>query len=210
MAEPPSSVQDRQLADSTRDGLSHSRSWLHVKSNAPEIARDLELYGEMHRFIPILAHARGARCREVIARHHPRRYGQTKYGISRTLRVILDLMTVKYILDFFASPMKLFGGVGLGCTAIALLTIVATTAMKIIGRVDMTGNPLLLLAVCAMLAAIQFFSLGLLGEVNTHIYYSNPERRPFAIRTCWNIGSQPRTCTPVECDRKAEHDRKAA
>ena len=78
-----------------------------------EIARELELYGEMHRFIPILAHARGARCAEVVTKHHPRRHGKTKYGIGRTSRVILDLITVKYMLSYFASPMKLFGKIGL-------------------------------------------------------------------------------------------------
>src|SRR5213076_2273203 len=78
-----------------------------LKAMRREIADELELYGEMHRFIPILAHQRGARCVEVVTRHHPRRFGKTKYGISRTLRVVLDLITVKYMLDYFASPMKL-------------------------------------------------------------------------------------------------------
>ncbi len=175
-----------------------------LKAMRTEIARDIELYGEMHRFIPILAHARGARCCEVVARHHPRRHGQTKYGISRTLRVILDLITVKYILDYFASPMKLFGGVGLGCSAVALLTLVATIGMKQLGNVDMTGNPLLLLAVGAMIAAIQFFSLGLLGEVNARIYYSHPERRPYAVRACWNMESR------ASEDAVEQHGRRAA
>ena len=86
-----------------------------LKAIRREIAHELELYGEMHRFIPILAHRRGARCVEVVTRHHPRRFGQTKYGISRTIRVLLDLITVKYMLDYFASPMKLFGRIGLAC-----------------------------------------------------------------------------------------------
>ena len=78
-----------------------------------EVAKSLRLYGEMHRFIPILAHQRGARCVEVVTRHHPRRFGTSKYGISRTFRVVLDLLTVKYILDYYASPMKLFGLLGI-------------------------------------------------------------------------------------------------
>src|SRR3954470_11815625 len=86
-----------------------------LKAIRRDIARELELYGEMHRFIPILAHQRGARCVEVETRHHPRRFGRTKYGISRTFRVVLDLITVKYMLDYFASPMKLFGQIGLAC-----------------------------------------------------------------------------------------------
>ena len=86
-----------------------------LKAIRREIAQDLELYGEMHRFIPILAHWRGARCAEVVTNHRPRRFGKTKYGISRTLRVVLDLITVKYMLDYSASPMKLFGMLGFGC-----------------------------------------------------------------------------------------------
>ncbi|MEE2642814.1 MAG: glycosyltransferase family 2 protein, partial [Planctomycetota bacterium] len=78
-----------------------------------DIARELELYGEMHRFIPILADRQGARCVEMETHHRPRQFGETKYGLGRTSRVILDLLTVKYILSYFASPMKFFGKVGL-------------------------------------------------------------------------------------------------
>ncbi len=111
---------------------------------------------------------------EVVTRHHARQHGQTKYGISRTLRVILDLMTVKYILTYSASPMKLFGAVGLCCVLFSGLSLVGTAGMKLLGGVDMTGNPLLLFTAFAMMAAIQFFSLGLLGEVNARIYYRQP------------------------------------
>ena len=95
-----------------------------------EIARELELYGEMHRFIPILAHARGARCAEVVTKHHPRRHGKTKYGIGRTSRVILDLITVKYMLSYFASPMKLFGKIGLWAGMVALVCAPCGTGVR--------------------------------------------------------------------------------
>jgi len=159
-----------------------------LKAIRREIAVELELYGEMHRFIPILADQRGARCVEVVTRHHPRRFGQTKYGLSRTLRVLLDLITVKYMLDYFASPMKLFGRFGLGCLAVALLAGLATAAMKLASGTDMTGNPLMLLAVLGTIAAIQFFSLGLLGEVNARIYYGSQPRQNYAIREVLNCG----------------------
>lgn len=152
-----------------------------------EIAQELELYGEMHRFIPILAHQRGARCTEVVTRHHPRRFGKTKYGISRTFRVLLDLVTVKYLVDYFASPMKLFGGIGMACAGVGLLAGIMTLAMKIIGGVDMTGNPLLLLTVLASLATLQFLSLGLLGEVNARIYYTTQPKQNYAIRELLNF-----------------------
>ena len=161
-----------------------------LKAIRREVAQELELYGEMHRFIPILAHQRGARCVEVVTRHHPRRFGRSKYGISRTLRVILDLLTVKYVLDYFASPMKLFGWLGLLCGAAGMAAGAATVAMKLIGRVDMTGNPLLLLAVFSCMMGIQFFSLGLLGEVCARIYYGMESKQNYAVRELINFPAQ--------------------
>ena len=153
-----------------------------LKAIRREIAHDLELYGEMHRFIPILAHWRGARCVEVVTRHHPRRFGQTKYGLSRTFRVVLDLMTVKYMLDYSSSPMKLFGSIGLLCGLLMFASASAVGLMKAFGGVDMTGNPLLLLSVFSGLAGMQFFSLGLLGEVNARTYFGMQDKQPYTIR----------------------------
>lgn len=162
-----------------------------LKAIRRDIAQELELYGEMHRFIPILAHARGARCVEVVTRHHARQFGRTKYGISRTFRVILDLITVKYLLSYFASPMKLFGAIGLAATSLALLALAGTIGMKVLYSVDMTGNPLLLLSVCGMVAGIQFFSLGLLGEVAARIYYRGADRQHYAVRELINFEPAP-------------------
>jgi glycosyltransferase involved in cell wall biosynthesis len=162
-----------------------------LKAMRREIAQELELYGEMHRFIPILAHARGARCAEVVVRHHPRRFGQTKYGISRTVRVVLDLITVKYMLDYFASPMKLFGRFGLAGIALGMLAGAVTVGMKFAGGVDMTGNPLLLLTVLSSMLGVQFLSLGLLGEVNARIYYATQPNQNYAIRELLNFDEEP-------------------
>lgn len=159
-----------------------------LKAIRREIAEELELYGEMHRFIPILAHQRGAKCVEVVTRHHPRRFGQTKYGLSRTVRVVLDLLTVKYMLDYFASPMKLFGRFGMACFGVAALAGLASVGMKLAVGTDMTGNPLALLAALGTMAAIQFFSLGLLGEVCARIYYGQERKQNYAIRELINCG----------------------
>ena len=158
-----------------------------LKAIRRDIAQELELYGEMHRFIPILAHQRGARCIEVVTRHHPRRFGKTKYGISRTLRVVLDLITVKYLLDYFASPMKLFGMIGILCGGMGGMAGLATLLMKLVGGVDMTGNPLMLLTILATVMSIQFLSLGLLGEVSARIYYSQGVKQHYAIRELINF-----------------------
>ena len=152
-----------------------------LKAVRRPIAQELELVGEMHRFIPILAHQRGARCVEVVTHHHARQFGRSKYGIARTIRVLLDLITVKFMLDYFSSPMKLFGKIGLGCGAMALGALVLTMAMKILAGVDMTGNPLLLFSVLSVMVGVQFLSLGLLGEISVRIYYDPRRRKPYAV-----------------------------
>ncbi len=186
----PSKIANRLISKST--GFPIHDLGCTLKAIRREIAVELELYGEMHRFIPILAHWRGARCVEVTARHHPRTLGETKYGIGRTVGVVLDLLTVMYMLNFFASPMKLFGRIGLLCGLVGGGGGVATVAMKLFGGVDMTGNPMLLLTVLGALLSIQFFSLGLLGETSARIYYNAPERKTYAIRTLVNFDQQPR------------------
>lgn len=173
-----------------------------LKAIRREIGQELELYGEMHRFIPILAHQRGARCVEVVTRHHPRRFGTSKYGISRTLRVVLDLMTVKYLLDYFASPMKLFGTLGLSCAALGSGLALTTVLMKIYGGIDMTGNPLLLMTAFSFMTALQFFSLGLLGEVAARIYYGAQAKQNYTVRELVNF-DEPNTIPNVTPRRAA-------
>jgi glycosyltransferase involved in cell wall biosynthesis len=157
-----------------------------LKAIRAEIARDLELYGEMHRFIPILAWQRGARCCEMEVRHHPRRFGKTKYGLSRVTRVLLDLATVKFLLSWLNSPMKLFGRLGVWSFSAGLASLSTTIAMKVLAGIDMTGNPLLLLAVMFWLSGMQLVSLGLLGEMTTRTYFDKQGRRPYVIQKIWN------------------------
>lgn len=190
----PSQIANWLIAKTTRFPIHDLGCTL--KAIRREIAQELELYGEMHRFIPILAHQRGARCLEMVTRHHPRRFGRSKYGFSRTVRVILDLVTVKYLLDYYASPMKLFGVLGLGCTFVGLLAGVATVMMKWVGQVDMTGNPLLLLTAFAWMAGLQFFSLGLLGEVCARIYYGSQPKQNYAVRELINFEDRQTLAAP--------------
>jgi hypothetical protein len=158
-----------------------------LKAMRREVAQDLQLYGEMHRFIPILAHWRGARCAEIVTRHHPRRFGQSKYGISRTTRVLLDLITVKYMTQYLTSPMKLFGKMGLFSVAVGVLAGIAAIGMKLAGGVDMTGNPLLLLGVFASFVGMQFLVLGMLGELGVRTYYECQNKQPYTIREMINF-----------------------
>jgi len=158
-----------------------------LKAIRTEIAQELQLYGEMHRFIPILAHWRGARCAEVVTNHHPRRFGTSKYGISRTTRVILDLMTVKYFIQYVVSPMKLFGSIGLISLLIGLVSGAATCWMKLEQGVDMTGNPLLLLTVMSMMMGAQFLFFGMLGELCSRIYFATQNQTNYTIRRTINF-----------------------
>lgn len=158
-----------------------------LKAVRTEIAQELQLYGEMHRFIPILAHWRGARCVEVITNHHPRRFGQSKYGISRTTRVILDLMTVKYFIQYVVSPMKLFGSIGLVCLVAAFLSGITTVWMKSAHGIDMTGNPLLLLTAMSVMMGVQFLFFGMLGELCSRIYFAANHQTNYTIRKTWNF-----------------------
>lgn len=163
-----------------------------LKAMRREIAGELRLYGEMHRFIPILAHWRGARCAEVVVRHHLRQAGRSKYGLSRTGRVLLDLITVNYMVRYQTSPMKLFGGMGLLSLLTGGAAAATTVAMKLRGT-DMTGNPLLLLTVFASLAGLQFLVLGILGEVAVRIYYESQDLAPYAVRSLVNF-DEPSDC----------------
>ncbi len=174
-----------------------------LKAMRREIAEELELYGEMHRFIPILAHWRGARCFEMVTTHHPRLFGKTKYGLSRTLRVVLDLLTVKYMLDYYSSPMKLFGRIAIGFLSLGTAMLVGTVAMKALGGMDMTGNPLLLVGAMLCIVSVQLFSVGLLGEANTRLYYGRNERRPFTIRRVVSSGREEQEPATISIRRAA-------
>ncbi len=176
----PSKIANRIISKTT--GFPIHDLGCTLKAIRREIAQELELYGEMHRFIPILAHRRGAKCVEVVTKHHARQFGETKYGIGRTTRVVLDLITVNFLLRYFDSPMKLFGRAGIWCGAVAAISGLATIGMKIFSGTDMTGNPLLTLTVLSIMVSLQFLSLGIIGEVCTRMYYSNSSNRHYAVR----------------------------
>ncbi len=158
-----------------------------LKAMRTEVARDIELYGEMHRFIPILAHQAGARSLEVVTNHRHRQFGTTKYGIGRTFRVVLDLITVKFMLKYFASPMKLFGKVGGIVGLIGGVSLLTALMMKVLGSHDLTGNPLILLGILSVILSVQFFSLGLIGEVCSRIYYSHRGNMTYRVRELVNF-----------------------
>jgi hypothetical protein len=147
-----------------------------------EVAKNIQLYGEMHRFIPAVASWMGVDIDEVVVSHRPRQEGQSKYGITRTLRVLLDLLTVKFLLNYSSRPLQIFGSVGflLGATGFVLGCYM--TWVKYGLSQPIAGRPLLLLAILLMFSGLQLVSLGLLGELLARLYHETRSRPAYAIR----------------------------
>lgn len=152
-----------------------------------DLAVALPLYGEMHRFIPVLAQMCGGRLTQVPVKHHPRVAGKTKYNLTRTLRVVLDLITVKFLYSYLTRPMHFLGTVGLFAIGLGFASVLGTIGMKLYNQTDMTGNPLLLLSVMLVLVGIQLISMGLLGEVMTRTYFESQGKASYLIRDTHNL-----------------------
>jgi glycosyltransferase involved in cell wall biosynthesis len=175
----PSLLANRLIAAATRFPCHDLGCTL--KAMRREIAADLRLYGEMHRFIPILANWHGAKCVEVVTRHHPRRQGRSKYGIMRTFAVLLDLITVVYITRHSLKPMRLFGGLGALTAVGGLMLGFIALAMKLAAGFDLTGNPLLYASLFGVMIGLQFTLMGMTAEMNTRTHYESQNRRPYAV-----------------------------
>jgi glycosyltransferase involved in cell wall biosynthesis len=152
-----------------------------------DLAEGLPLYGEMHRYIPVLAHQYGGRLLQIPVNHHPRTAGKSKYNLSRTFRVLLDLITVKFLHGYLTRPMHVMGSAGLIAMGMGLLSLLATIWMKATMGVFMTGNPFLLLSALLELIGVQFISMGLLGEVLTRTYFESQGKTSYAVRTTLNL-----------------------
>jgi len=160
-----------------------------LKAYRRELVSDLNLYGELHRFLPALAFIEGARIGEVQVNHHPRRYGQSKYGIDRTFRVLMDLLTVWFMKRFLTRPMHGFGFVGLVCLGIGFSTGLWLVAQKLLLGSDIGNRPLLLLAVLAILSGVQLFCFGLLGEMQMRTYHESQGRPIYRVRATLRGGA---------------------
>ncbi len=152
-----------------------------------ELAEALPLYGELHRFVPVLAQQLGAKLVQIPVRHHSRTAGKTKYNLTRTVRVILDLITVKFLHSYLTRPMHVMGLAGLVSMAGGLVCLLATAWMKSHFGIFMTGNPLLHLCVLLELVGVQFISMGLLGEVLTRTYFESQGKTAYAVRATLNL-----------------------
>lgn len=153
-----------------------------LKAYRAEVAKNLDFYGEMHRFLPALSKAIGAKVTEIPVKHHPRIYGKSKYGISRTFKVLLDLILVKFLLDYRTKPLRVLGGSGAVLLFLGALTLSYLVVVKIVGGQDIGNRPLLIFGTLFFLSGIQLISTGIVAELITRTYYESQGKRPYIIR----------------------------
>lgn len=158
-----------------------------LKAYRREVLDGINLYGEMHRFVPALASQVGAKVTEMPVNHRPRLHGTSKYGISRTLRVILDLMTVKFLLTYSTKPIQLFGKWGVYTLMAGMCSGAMTIYLKIFEHLSMNRNPLLILTAFLLFMGVQFIVLGLLGELNARTYYEAQGKPIYTVRDRINL-----------------------
>jgi glycosyltransferase involved in cell wall biosynthesis len=158
-----------------------------LKAYRGDVLRQVKLYGEMHRFIPIYASWVGARITEIPVIHHPRRFGTSKYGIIRTVKVLLDLITVKFLGSYSTKPIYIFGGIGLLLALFSFISGTAVISMKIFLNHNMIRNPLLLLTIMLIILSVMFILLGILAEILIRIYHESQEKTPYIIKEMINI-----------------------
>jgi glycosyltransferase involved in cell wall biosynthesis len=167
-----------------------------LKAYRADVVEHIRLYGEMHRFIPIYASWAGARVAEMPVRHHPRRHGTSKYGISRTYKVLLDLLTVKLLGSYSTKPMYFFGGSGLLACCAGLFFAGWTLVDKWASGIKAHRNPLLLLAVFLFLLGVQFVFMGLMAELLIRTYFESQGKTPYIVRAAFNCGGESRHPAP--------------
>ncbi len=151
----------------------------------------LKLYGEMHRFLPALVAQRGARIVELAVDHHPRQFGVSKYGIGRTFKVILDLLTVKFLSSYSTKPIYLFGGAGLALFLSGFVLVLSMLYMKFVHDVSMILTPLPTLSAMCVILGMQSFMLGLLAELVIRTYHESQDKKIYLVRNRYRHDASP-------------------
>jgi len=153
-----------------------------LKAYRREVLDEFHLYGETHRFIPVFAHSVGARIAELPVHHHPRLHGKAKYGLERTVKVVLDLFTVKFLLSYGNKPIRLFGGTGLVLMLASFVTFVYLFVRKIIASTSVTASPLLPLAIMFLILGFQSILMGLIAELLVLTYHESQRKPTYTVR----------------------------
>ena len=183
----PSLIANRLIARVT--GVRLHDYGCSLKAYRREVVADMNLYGELHRFLPALAFIEGARIGEVRVQHHPRRYGKSKYGIDRTFRVLMDLLTVWFMKRFLTRPMHVFGLAGLTTLGVGLFLALWLVGEKLLLGTNIGNRPLLLMAVLAILSGVQLFCFGLLAELQMRTYHESQGRPIYRVRATLRGGA---------------------
>ena len=163
-----------------------------LKAYRREVIQGINLYGEMHRFIPSLASWMGVDVAEIVVNHRPRTAGTSKYGLSRIVRVVLDLINVKFLISYSTRPIQVFGKIGIASFVVGVLCAALTVYMKFHMGYHITGNPFFLLSALCVLVAFQFICIGLLGEINIRTYYELQQKPTYVVRETYHGGDTAR------------------
>lgn len=153
-----------------------------LKAYRREVLSGFRLYGEMHRFIPVYAHAVGARITEVVVHHRSRKYGKTNYGLERTLKILLDLFTVKFLLNYAAKPIYLFGGTGISLIFASVMTLFILMVRRIFYSVSVLGSPFFLMGIMFFILGFQSLLMGLIAELLVRTYHEAQHKPTYTVR----------------------------
>ena len=154
-----------------------------------EIAEELGLYGELHRFIPVLASMQGAKITQVDVNHKPRIHGKSKYGINRTFKVMSDLILMVFMRKYMQKPMHLFGPIGFISFGIGAAINIYLLILKITGH-DIWGKPLLILGLILLLGGIQFITIGIIADINTRTYFESQNKKTYTVRKVYQANKE--------------------
>jgi glycosyltransferase involved in cell wall biosynthesis len=176
----PSIVANRLIAWTT--GVRIHDSGCSLKAYRRDVLTDVRLYGELHRFIPALAHAAGARVTEIPVSHHPRRYGKAKYGLSRTLKVILDILAVRFLTSYSTRPIHIFGLLGLFSFVAGMVILLYLAVVRLFLLQPVADRPLMLLGILLTMLGVQLVTSGLLAEMVTRTYFESQDKPIYTVR----------------------------
>jgi len=172
-----------------------------LKAYRREVLQDVRLYGEMHRFLPALAYAAGGRVAEIPVQHHPRRYGTAKYGLSRTLKVFLDIIAVRFLMSYSTRPIHIFGLLGLLCFAGGTAILLYLTIVRLFLLQPIANRPVMLLGILLTMLGVQLVTTGLLAELVVRTYYESQGKPIYTVRQ--EIGTpQSEECPPRDEEKE--------
>src|SRR6266508_6045090 len=190
----------RRLPSTIANGLISFVTGVHLhdygcslKAFRAEIVRGMKLYGEMHRFLPAIASEQTSRIKEHVVNHRPRKYGRSKYGIGRTVRVVLDLLTVKFLLSYSTRPLHIFGLIGGTMALVGFLISAWLAYWRLVGHMSLNQHqPMLLLGIVLMFTGVQLVTVGLLAEMQARTYHESQNKPTYAIREIRQSPAQDR------------------